>query len=280
MNTTVILTTQRTGSTFLCYWLNNHPHAYIYNEVFHRNSPACDAFRYHCMNNLTNGTFYPFLTNRAFYRFRINLLPKRWICEYLHSLVHNPEHSAPFPKFGEGRQHHAKIKQARLIGFKLMYDQLSFFSPLRQWILSNNTAVIHLLRRNLLKNFISNERLRQFGISHSYKNVQAGPIQFEYRKFLKFAHKIEDRREYHRKVFQNTNPYLELCYEDMFDELEVAKNTILSFLDLENVDIKIPDLKKISTSSLENEITNHEEARNVISSSKYADMLRDFGASK
>lgn len=279
MKKAIILTTQRTGSTFLSYWLNSHPYAAFYNEVFLKNSPAYDAFKYYYIKECGNRVLFPLLANKFFYRLGINLFPKRYLYDYLDSLVHNPTHSAPFPKLGKGQQHHVKNQHAKLIGFKLMYEQLRFFSALEYWIVSNQTAVIHLLRRNVLKNFISKERMRQLGVGHKYKESQAKPIVFQFDRFVRYAERIEKGTQYHREMFNNSNPYIEIYYEEIFEDMETARTTILDFLELEKLEMVIPDLKQIATSSLETEVSNYAETMKTISASKYASMLQDFGCS-
>ena len=273
----IILTTQRTGSTYLCYYLNNHPSAYVYNEVFLPQSPAHDAFRHFYINNVGSESRYNICTNRLFYRLGLNPLPASAVDTYLTSLTSNKEHSAPFPSIGQGQRHWPKDKQVDIVGFKLMYNQLRFFSHVEEWAKRNNTAIIHLKRRNLLKNYISEKRMQDFGVTHSYLGKSSNAsIHFDYREFERYAQKMERNWEYHREMFANTNPYLEVFYEELFGNRSQTTDRILTLLELEHVEIAPPELNKVSSSSLKTEIHNHEEARTALGASKYASMLEDF----
>jgi hypothetical protein len=245
--------------------------------VFLPQSPAHDAFRHFYINNRGTEKRYNTCTNRLFYRLGFNLLPDRAVDDYLASLTSSPEHSAPFPSIGEGQKHWPKDKPVELVGFKLMYNQLRFFSHVEQWAKRNGTAIIHLKRRNLLKNYISEKRMQDFGVTHSYLGKSSNAsINFEYKEFERYAHKMEKNWEYHREMFARTNPYLEIHYEELFGNMSQATERILSFLELEHVEMAPPELNKVSSSSLRTEIQNHEEARKALGSSKYVAMLEDF----
>ena len=193
MKRTIILTTQRTGSSFLCRYLNNHPSVYMYTEVFLQNSPAHSAFRHFYINNCGGSAKkYSLLTNRLFRHFGINLIPQKSIEDYLNSLVFNQEHSAPFPKIGKGQQHYVKNKDAKLVGFKLMYGQLRLFPSIKDWIISNQVSVIHLMRKNQLHSFISKERARQAGVTHKYQDkAHTSPIYFDFNRFSRYQQRSE-----------------------------------------------------------------------------------------
>ena len=92
----VLLTTQRSGSTFIRLWLNSHPNVRCHSEVFHRLYYAADGFKHYCESRKFRRWAYHFLgpkkksTNR--YNIALNILVK----QFLNELYYNPNFSAPW----------------------------------------------------------------------------------------------------------------------------------------------------------------------------------------
>jgi len=92
----VLLTTQRSGSTYVRLWLNSHPDIRCHSEIFFRGYPATDGFRAYCEANRIRQLLYRTLGKHKFTKSPHNIAIKWLIWQFLHNLYHNPTFSAPW----------------------------------------------------------------------------------------------------------------------------------------------------------------------------------------
>jgi LPS sulfotransferase NodH len=140
----VLLSTQRTGSTWLVSLLDSHPQIRMYGELFHKASaplpygqqdfPRFSKFR----DDVRTGwqRRRPFVTAR-----------------YLSEL------------FG--------VAGAEAVGFKLMYNQVARLPEVVALLRHHRARVLHLIRENLLDVVISREALLRRGIAHVSQQLPA-----------------------------------------------------------------------------------------------------------
>jgi LPS sulfotransferase NodH len=273
----VLLTTQRSGSTFIRLWLNSHPNVRCHSEVFYRKYRAADGFRSYCEANKAGLLFYHALDKRGLRRLSRNLL-MRWIIErFLDELYTNPLFSAPWTDMTSDTwtqyQPRENLDLEKIVGFQLMYDQLAFYSPLQEWMTNHNVAIIHLIRQNALKKLLSGKVATKTGQFHFARNGSRPKIVLDPRTIITQLDEIVDKRETMKKKFPG-NPYLEITYEQFFSDYSKDANKIFALLELEVAEMEFPKfLRKLNPDSVEDLIENYDEIAAVLKGTRYQGFL-------
>jgi LPS sulfotransferase NodH len=261
----IILSTQRSGSTIFRLYVNSHPYIRLSGEVFVQHDYQYDGFNHF----LAQCPLLFFLKQKKYMEswFALNLNKLLFMCipfsitrKYLRSLFYNPNHSAPTEKTNTVPVYipNLHFEQEKARGFKLMYNQLKWTHSLKHWIVSNNISVIHLIRQNLLRVFISLQRLKKGGVAHTVNQIATKPVQIAKEKLFAFILKVKRERKYYKKIF-STVPYMEVFFEDFLLDTDKEKTRILDFLDIEDAEMKMPALKKISSIDIKNDIAYYDE---------------------
>jgi LPS sulfotransferase NodH len=138
-------------------------------------------------------------------------------------------------------------------------NTLENFKKLNKWIDCNNVYVIHLIRNNFLKKIISIERMKKSKIAHVSNDKKFDPIFIKLDDFFKELKKEKQKQKYYSKKFAGKHKYLELTYEDLFKDLNSSILKILHFFNIDNEDMDLPHMRKISTNDITKEIINYKE---------------------
>jgi LPS sulfotransferase NodH len=277
----VLLTTQRSGSTFIRLWLNDHPSVRCYSEIFLRTYSAVDGFKYYCEANVLRKILYyalcrPYLTKSSH-----NFVSKQLIRKYLNELYFNPYFTAPWTdiitwKDWENYQPRQNLGIERAVGFQLMYDQLDDYEYLKKWVISNNVRILHLVRKNILKLCLSRLVARETGRVHSFeqntKNTPFRRIFVDPTKILPQMRHILKKREWISAMFAS-NASVEFSYEDFFSNYTVVSAKIFSFLGVKNVKLKFPNIEKVNPDSIEELIENYEEIAMTLKGTPFEQFL-------
>lgn len=262
----VLLTTQRSGSTFIRLCLNSHPNMRCHSEIFLRKYPAADGFKSYCEANkgrrllcYTLGT----LRNRKFAKLSYNFAMKWIINQYLDQLYNNPTFSAPWKDMSTDAwkeyQTRDDLDMEKLVGFQLMYSQLSYYRFLQGWITNCNIAIIHLIRQNALKKLLSSTVAKKTGQVHFARNGSRQKVFLNPQTVLTQLNRIVSLKEEMKKKFIG-NPYLEITYERFFSDHFEESKRIFAFLGIESAKMEFPNfLKKLNPDSLEDLIENYDE---------------------
>ena len=148
----IILTTPRTGSTFLRLWLNNHPEIRCHGEIFLRGYGAKDGFPAFLKSTM----FYNFLNiifgNRILSRLPGNIIFSYLIKIYFKSLYYDKKHSAPWTdmKTWNDYQERQISLDEKAMGFKVMLSHVEDIYPLRKIFVKESYKIIILTRKNIL----------------------------------------------------------------------------------------------------------------------------------
>jgi len=239
----IILATQRTGSTFLWRYLNSHPQIRAHGEVFYRK----DKFSYREYYNSS-------LKKKLFHFF----FQKKVIFSYLDEFF--------VPLYGE-----------KAIGFKLMYSQLKKYPSIEEWIFLRKPHIIHLIRKNVLKIIVSRETAKLRKLYHLEKNsnmsIKPIKVTLDPKKLIKEIKEILSDVEKHRKKYAQLPFYLEIKYEDFFQNKEKNTKKILEFLNVKYIFPLEESLKKINPDSLKELIENYTEVVNHLKGTPYEKYL-------
>lgn len=224
---------KRVGSTFLQKAINSHPKIAGIDEVF---------------------------VNMA----RKEGMKKSGFTPYLRSSYNQPD------------QYIRKVIWAKYprkhIVFKLMYNQIDYHAGLKKFIKENDLPIIHLMRRNLVKQIISGQNAAT--TMHDPINIQANNLLH----FVKLADtlnkKWKERFKDHKK--------LELYYEDIigkkdnqFTYVEESVNmAICDFFGAKNIPM-FTDTKKKNKDSIWTYLQNRKAVENEFKGTKYQWMIED-----
>jgi len=262
-NRFVLLTTQRSGSTFIRLCLNSHPNVRCHSEIFLRKYPAADGFKSYCEANKGRRLLRYTLGNHTFAKISYNLAMQWLINQYLDQLYNNPTFCAPWTDMTTDAwkkyQTRDSLDMEKLVGFQLMYSQLSYYRSLQRWITNRNIAIIHLIRQNALKKLLSSAVAKKTGQVHFARNKSIQKVFLNPQTILTQLNRIVSLREGMKKKFPG-NPYLEITYEQFFSDHFEELKRICAFLGIERAEIEFPHfLKKLNPDSLEDLIENYDE---------------------
>jgi hypothetical protein len=237
----IILTTQRTGSTFLTDCLRSHPDIECAGEILNGDPDEPQpSYR------------GPFKDVLKAYRYARSgaWLADRWIRNF----------------YARG--------SAKVRCFKAMYNQLSRPFAMRYFRENPEVRVVHLRRENLLKVHVSTLLMSK------RRNVQArartDPVWICVDPGQAIA-SMREARSVHEK-FERTfarHPRLQLAYEELFDGQNLRAESARAVCDFFGVR-ECPmssSLLKLNPESLRDMVTNYDELAAAISRSEFAAML-------
>ena len=237
----IILTTQRTGSTFLVGCLRSHPDIECAGEILNGQSDVpMQSYR---------GPFKQVVKGIRIARTGA-WMPGRWMGAYY-------------------RRGSAKVRC-----FKAMYNQLARPFALRYLAENEDVRVIHLRRHNLLKVHVSTL------LMNKRKELQTtGPTETVWTRVdpataIARMRKARARYESFDKAFER-HPRLQVSYENLFDGKYLETDTcqrICDFLGVAQYRME-SELVKLNPDSLRDMVTNYDELADALSGTEFAHML-------
>lgn len=262
----ILLATQRSGSTFIRLWLNDHPNIRCHGEVFLRHYQAPDGFRSYCESTL--------LGDMAI-RLKWTFLRRFLTNKFLRSLYYNPSHSAPWTDMSRWNEYKPRqdIERERAIGFKLMYDQFDRYPWLLDWIKAENVRVLHLIRVNTLRIILSKLTAEKRKTYHSTSGVSQVKVHVDTETVVSSITEIERSRKRITRKFEGLPTYS--LYYDKLNDYVANPDEILNYLGVPFCPMNPPSLKKLNTSSVEDMVVNFPELVSVLEGTPYERFLRN-----
>ena len=237
----VILTTQRTGSTFLVDCLRSHPQVECASEILIGDPyPPAPAYR---------GPF-----RQAFKVLRI-FRSGAWM---------PARHMDRFYRSGT-----AKVRC-----FKIMYNQLARPFARRYLVRNEDVRLIHLRRENLLKVHVSTLLMSKRRIVQARGPVDRVWTKVDPAKAIAAMRKARAEYEACDRAFAR-HPVLHVTYETLIDGqglTEGSEQRICDFLGVEQLPLRSP-IMKINPESLRDMVTNYDELAEAVRRSEFAPML-------
>jgi LPS sulfotransferase NodH len=186
----VILTTQRTGSTWLVTLLDSHPRVATYGELFldaeSRRPPFGAAG----------------LERFAYFRGASGLRARR-----------------PLRTFAYLDQLFAGTDGTAAVGFKLMYSQLRRYPEIALYLCARRVRVIHLVRTNLLDMLISRAAMNARRVAHvtrDHQGVEALQVTLNERSLYGHMRALDAQVGTFRRVLRALRiPHVEVSYEQL-----------------------------------------------------------------
>ena len=238
-----ILTTQRSGSTWVSTLLNSNPKIQAFRELF-----------------IDKEFIFPDSKLSTFILYQKTNPGKRPIItfEYLKKLDDYQE-------------------DEEAIGFKLMYDQLLDYPEIIFKLVQEKYKIIHLVRENHLDAIISGKIKDEQGVAHTKVKIEPKKVYLEPSWLLKSLKK----RNIKTKIAQQflsilPNKVLKITYDDLRNDKAKTLNSIRDFLELtfSEADTYQSQLKKINSKSHREIITNYEEVNSALLGTKFFDLLK------
>ena len=240
----IILTTQRTGSTFLVACLRSHPEVDCITELLvgaHLEPPAI------------------FRTSRALTKASRFVMAGGW---------HPTRAIRRFYASSEGR--------VRV--FKAMYNQLSWRPTLNCLRRDRDIRVIHLRRRNLLKMHVSRLLMptRRNFIWEPHTTEPLPPVRIRVDPAAAIAQMRRARAQYERfEALFAAHPRLPVVYEDLIEDQRLRPaegRRICGFLGVEERPMS-SRFVKLNPDSLEDIVTNYDELLGAVRRTEFAEFL-------
>ena len=237
----IVLTTQRTGSTFLVACLRSHPEIECAGEILNGDP---DEPRPEYRGPLKG------LLKAARYAESGAWLPGRWIEAYF-------------------RRGHAPVRC-----FKAMYNQLSRPLAMRYFDRNTDIRVIHLRRRNLLKVHVSTLLMTKRRFVQTRVPTEAVWTRVDPAKAIESMRRAREQYERFHRAFER-HPRLEIEYERLFDRQYLQADTareICGFLGVSTRPMG-SNLLKLNPDALRDMVTNYDELAAAVSRTEFSDLL-------
>jgi len=247
----IVLSTQRSGSTWVVDMLNSHPRVLAYSELFMHGGEGTP--RWGREQDLPY--WQTFIADKGGGRAARTF----WLWRYLDRA-------------------YARRPGIDAIGFKLMYSQLTPVArPLVPALWLRRVRIIHLTRRNALDVVLSKEAgaARQ-GVLHarSGEAVEAVRVRLRTEDLLERMAAHEREVDSARTSFRRIGlPYQEVAYEDLVRDEERGFESLFRFLGVEPKTVS-SSLQKVNPTSHEELIENYGEVRDALEGTRFAPQLR------
>ena len=240
----VVLTSSRTGSTWLIDLLNSQEGVDAHGELFlhhPRSSPAIAG----------RADFRRFVEIHG--ASRLARVPR--VLSYLNELYRTP----------------------RTTGFKLMYSQLREYPEILPYLVLRRVKIIHLMRRNHIDVIVSEELARRTGESHAIVGTDADipMVHLDPTTLIERINQLREKSEHVRLLLRLLCCQdLEVSYESLLDgHHELIR--ILSFLDVSRPATDAQSsLAKRGGRNHRKAIVNYEEIKQLLSSTRFAGLLQ------
>jgi LPS sulfotransferase NodH len=238
----ILLAARRSGTTLLIDCLNSHPEVDCVKRAFGLEkkikNPTADnhagGFYLYRVKNLANRLRY--YTNRY-----------ALVDDFLQDEIFTPREGMP------------------AAGFRLIYEMSSKYPEVSQWAQQNDAKVVHLIRGNLLKTYISTVTAAIHKMRHPREGAEIRTVKIHINPHEMIAEL--DRRaaaiEYQRQLFSGC-PSLEVFYEDFVANRAAESGQLLRFLEVDESHDLQSDLVKINPESLTDLVENYEEVRHAL----------------
>ncbi|MEO0376380.1 MAG: Stf0 family sulfotransferase [Cyanobacteria bacterium P01_A01_bin.17] len=254
-----LLTTQRSGSTWLAELLDSHENVTMFGELFFWQSKEVEmknrARRLNSGHNKKISIGKSMLTYKSFKGNR----RRPWsIFQYIDQLKLSPE-------LGD------------MVGFKLMYNQLLPRPEILLKLALDEYKIIHLVRQNYLDILISKASMTQNSVVHAKAEVAQKSVVLDTSSLVKDL----SIREAATRAVRSTlrvlpNPVLEISYEKLQSSKDDLLVSVIEFLGLQSADVEFEsDLRKISKGLYCEKIANYDQVCCVLEGTRFHALLKD-----
>jgi hypothetical protein len=261
MTLSVMLARQRSGTGALGTVLNQHPDIKYMGEVFHHDAIDRPPNYFWFIRQKLEKDSDIILPNEASRRFDLyaRFLEKR------------------------SRRKHAvvDIKYSSTHHFNAHWMGLGETPGLFKIMSARAVPVIHLLRTNYLKAFVSGRLAEMNGVWHARKDadIKVRTLKLDIRACLSFIDKQTRQDAQVRGILKSYPKLMTLNYEEMFDDLGTLKPDIAErlaqFFAVQPFERRTPVTVKQTPNELRNVLENFDEVLHAMAQTPYAWMLQE-----
>jgi LPS sulfotransferase NodH len=256
MQNFIILSLQRSGSTYLHRLLDNHSQIECRDEIYRSGAFTKGNFNYYCNETLLRKIVYLLFKNKQYIA---------W-----------PASNIFFGKMSEMFLKEVFSNKADCAGFKLMYNQLLINRFMSNWIKKNGVKIIHLVRENALKLHLSHLTKQQRGVAHSEKTVETIKVQVNPHTLLDELNKIKSAHAKISRLLTNdysANSLIKISYEELLFDYQKSAKVIFEFLGVPYENVSQPKLKKLNPDSVASIIKNYREIHQLLCGTEFEKFL-------
>lgn len=250
-----LLSTYRSGSTWLIDLLNSHPAVVAYEELFLDDDEAIP-------------------------RWAGERSVVRWHA-YRESMLRRDGTKGPFGlgfKYLDTVLSEHDRDRLGASGLKVMYKQ--WFMTHRftlAYAALRRVKILHLVRKNLLDTFVSEKCARLRGQFHSYRDVEQVSIFVDTDELMQWLRRQEKKVAMARSaLFMLGLPTLEVTYESLLTEGESCFPRVLGFLGVDSRGASLQSrLRKLNRQPHHRTIKNYDDVRSALGRTRFAPLLQD-----
>lgn len=242
MNKFILLAARRSGTSLVIDCLNSHPDIHCVKRAFgleHKiKNPTPD---------LHSGGFYLYRVKNLINRLRYYFARSGLIGDFLKEDVFNMD---------------SDIKN---VGFRMIYDMSLKYPYVSEWAKNNDIKVIHLIRKNILKTYVSSMTAPIHKMHHPREGekITTVKINLDPDKVIKELNTRLSEIDAQRNRYTSSN-YIEVFYEDFVENQDDESKKLLDFIGADNGHSLKSTLVKINPDSLEHVVENHEEIERAL----------------
>lgn len=196
-------------------------------------------------------------------------------CDWIDSLFFDVE------RFQEKYQDPRIQDTSTVLGFKVKLRDIASEEGLKHYIENNNLTIIHMFRRNLVKQTVSSIRAidlyKQTGfynLSKKQANLNLGAYKIPKRRFNTIFLQLLEL-EHNLQVFlaKLEVPIIYIAYEDLYKKPQNVLDQIFDRIGVSSCQVN-PNLVKLTSDDLSLVITNLDELINFYSDTPYGWMFK------
>ncbi len=242
-----LLADRRSGTTLMIDCLNNLPRVHCEKRVFGLDKRIANPTKDH-----QSGLFFLYRTETWPRRLRYLTGRRAMIRDYLDERIFVPE--------GD--------RDVR--GFRLIYDKADQHPEILDGLRGRDVRVIHLVRENVLKTFISFKTAPLHKMHHPREGDAIRTVKLR----LDPASLVAELRQRARRIERMRNAAagfvtLEVVYESFVRDRQAEAARIQPFLGLDEVLPFRSDLVKINPDRFDDLVENHQEIRRVLAGTEF-----------
>lgn len=239
----ILLTTQRSGSTWVMDVLGRQQNIRSIEEVFlSREDTAFTVVGSRCERWMHYLQQYP--------RAQSCFLRPWYLFKYLNSVVYEPS-----------------SERNSAVGFKLMYNQLYRNQAILLYAIRHRIRVIHLIRRNVLSQALSVVNHQDNEINHSYEEIELPATHYNPDQVLAIMESIEQQRRFASRVLKFSGLETKTVYYEDLCEGSDAFHDLLSYIGSKyQENAHISPFKRINDKSHRAHIRNYDEIASLLQS--------------
>ncbi len=242
----MIVGTQRTGTTWIRTTISSHPSVDAFGEVFlysHGRLPIIRTAGHDVAEN-----YGAYIANSP-----------------LRRIMHFTRRRAVVEKYLD---HLYSRTDAKAIGFKLMRTQARQFPTVIQYANAHHVKIVHVVRENVLKTYISRETARVRKVAHSMQRVPVQQITISTETLIRKLNQIASDNFFWETLFP-ADRYMKLIYEEFVDNKVEQLDRLFKFLSV------MPDLHvssalvKLNPHAISDIVTNFSEVSRCLQGTPY-----------